>query len=71
MLYYFLKKQTAGEAVDLDLEEVAGATGATVTPATPKKGSSRSKGGAKKEKKVPEKLKKLIYALIILLTWFF
>lgn len=54
-MYYFLKKHTQGEAVDIDLEEVAGtATTAAAngsTPATPKKGSSRSKG-AKKEKKV-------------------
>lgn len=54
VLYYFLKKHTSGEAVDLDLLEVAGSTtsgSAPSTPATPKK-PSRAKAAPKKEKKV-------------------
>lgn len=55
VLYYFLNKRNTGEAVDIDLEEVAGATnsnsGSETKVATPKKGS-RSKGATKKEKKV-------------------
>lgn len=50
VLFYFLKKRNTEEAVDIDLEEVAGT--ATENKATPPKRGSRSKGGAKKEKKV-------------------
>lgn len=45
MLYYFLKKRTCGEDVDLDLEE---ATAATNTPLVPGVAASPRGGPAKR-----------------------
>lgn len=40
VLYYFLKKRAGGDAVDIDLEEVASTTGAEI-PAKPKRGAPK------------------------------
>ena len=51
VLYNFLKKRARGDAVDIDLEEVASTTGVPTKSEKPKKAPSRPRKGAAREKK--------------------